>query len=142
MPITIATKSDLLPSYAALLLRLSLGALFLAHACAKVFVFTVPGFVGYFASIGLPSALAYATLALEFGGGLALMLGVYAPWVALPLAAELLGTIVLVHGRNGFMFTSPGGGWEFPALWALSLVVLCLLGDGAYALRPSRPVHH
>jgi hypothetical protein len=40
--------------YAALILRLSLGILFLAHVALKIFVFTIPGFVGYFGSLGLP----------------------------------------------------------------------------------------
>ncbi|HEY8241758.1 MAG TPA: DoxX family protein [Kiritimatiellia bacterium] len=124
--------------YAALLLRVSLGVMFLAHVGLKVFVFTVPGFVGYFESLGLPAILAYAVIALEFFGGLALILGVYASWVALPLAAEMLGTIVLAHGANGWLFTNEGGGWEFPAFWMIGLVVLYLLGDGAMALRPAQ----
>ena len=124
--------------FAALLLRVSLGILFLAHVGLKLFVFTVPGFVGYFASLGLPAVAAYLTIALELFGGLALIFGVYASWVALPLAAEMVGTIVLVHGANGWMFTNKGGGWEYPAFWAVSLIVLFLLGDGAYALRPAK----
>ena len=124
--------------YAALLLRVSLGVLFLAHVALKIFVFTIPGFVGYFASLGLPAVLAYAVIVLELCGGLALILGVYAPWVALPLAAEMLGTIVMVHGANGWLFTDKGGGWEYPAFWAVSLIALSLLGDGALALLPAR----
>ncbi|EQD69767.1 DoxX family protein, partial [mine drainage metagenome] len=54
-----------------------------------------------------------------------------------PLAIEMLGTIVMVHGHNGWLFTDKGGGWEYPAFWAISLVVLTLLGDGAFALRPA-----
>jgi putative oxidoreductase len=123
--------------YAALLLRLSLGVMFLAHAGLKVFVFTVPGFVGYFGSLGLPAVAAYAVLMVEVLGGLALILGVYAPVVALALALEIVGTIALVHGANGWLFTNKGGGWEFPAFWAVSLVVLYLLGDGALALWPA-----
>ena len=122
--------------YAALLLRVSLGILFLAHVALKIFVFTVPGFVAYFTSLGLPAIAAYAIIALEFFGGVALILGVYAPWVALPLALEMLGTIVMVHGANGWLFTNKGGGWEYPAFWAVSLVVLFLLGDGVLALKP------
>lgn len=125
--------------YAALLLRISLGLLFLAHAALKVFVFTIPGFVGYFASLGLPAVFAYFVLALEIAGGLALILGIYAPWVALPLAVEILGTIVLVHGSNGWMAAAKGGGWEFPALWFVSLIALFFIGDGPFALRASRP---
>ena len=41
--------------YAALLLRVSLGALFLAHGLLKVFVFTLPGTVKFFASLGYPA---------------------------------------------------------------------------------------
>lgn len=122
--------------YAALLLRVSLGILFLAHVGLKIFVFTVPGFVGYFASLGLPAILAYAIIALELLGGMALILGIYAPWVAIPLALEMLGTIVLVHGANGWLFTNKGGGWEYPAFWTVGLIALFLLGDGAMALKP------
>jgi putative oxidoreductase len=123
--------------YGIALLRVSLGILFLAHLALKVFVFTIPGFVSYFASLHLPAIAAYATIALETLGGVALVLGIYAPWVAIPLALEMLGTIVMVHGANGWLFTNKGGGWEYPAFWAVSLVVLSLLGDGALALRPS-----
>ncbi|MDE1950789.1 MAG: DoxX family protein [Burkholderiales bacterium] len=123
--------------YAALLLRVSLGILFLAHAALKIFVFTVPGFVGYFASLGLPAIAAYAVLALEVFGGLALILGIYAPLVALPLGVEMLGTIAMAHGANGWLFSNKGGGWEYPLFWAISLFVLFLLGDGAMAVKPA-----
>ncbi len=60
------------------------------------------------------------------------------PEQCLPLAVEMLGTIVFSHGANGWLFTAKGGGWEFPALWAVSLIALYLLGDGAWALKPAR----
>lgn len=123
--------------YAALILRLSLGVMFLAHAWLKIFVFGVPGVVAYFASLGLPAIFAYGVIALELFGAVALILGIYASWVALPLALEMLGTIVLVHGANGWLFTNKGGGWEYPAFWTTALVALYLLGDGAMALRPA-----
>jgi putative oxidoreductase len=124
--------------YAALILRVSLGIMFLAHVELKIFVFTIPGFVGFFASMGLPAILAYGVIALELVGGVALILGIYASWVAVPLALEMLGTVILVHGANGWLFTNKGGGWEYPAFWAICLAVLYLLGDGALAIRPSR----
>lgn len=123
---------------AAFLLRLSLGILFLAHVALKIFVFSIPGFVGYFASLGLPAVAAWCVIALEFVGGVALILGVFASWVALPLAIEMLGTVVMVHGANGWLFTNKGGGWEYPVFWSVALFVLFLLGDGAFALYPSR----
>jgi len=130
-------KSSTAP-YAVLLLRVSLGVMFLAHVALKIFVFTVPGFVGYFASLGLPAIVAYGTIALELLGGIALILGIYVSWVALPLAIEVLGTIILVHGANGWLFTNKGGGWEYPAFWTVGLIALYLLGDGAFALRPGQ----
>ena len=70
-------------------------------------------------------------------GGIALVLGIYASWAAVPLAIEMLG-IVFFHAPNGFAFTNPNGGWEFPALWFVALVVVFLMGDGAWALAPKR----
>lgn len=124
--------------YAALLLRVSLGILFLAHLSLKVFVFTIPGFVGYFGSLGLPAVLAYLTMACELVGGIMLITGFYARWAALPLAVLMFGTIVMVHGHNGWMFTNKGGGWEFPAFWIVGLLTVALLGDGAHAIRRPR----
>lgn len=121
--------------YAALLLRVSLGIMFLAHAGLKIFVFTLPGTVGFFHSIGLPGAMAYPVIVLEVVGGIALIIGYYASYFAIPLAADLLGAIIMVHGANGWLFTNKGGGWEYPAFWMVALIVLFLLGDGAYAIK-------
>lgn len=124
--------------YGAWLLRTALGLLFLAHLGLKLFVFTSAGTAAFFVHLGLPAALAYATMFAEGLGGLALILGVYARAVALALVPLLLGTIATVHGANGFFFTNTGGGWEYPAFWALALVVQALIGDGAFALMPTR----
>lgn len=129
---------DRTASYGALALRVGLGALFLAHAGLKLFVFTPDGTAQFFGSLGLPAGLAYAVIAAEVVGGVALILGVYARAVALALVPILLGAIMTVHGAAGFFFTSENGGWEFPAFWALTLVVLALVGDGAFALAPTR----
>ncbi|MCK9919977.1 DoxX family protein [Microbacteriaceae bacterium K1510] len=122
--------------YAALLLRLTLGGLFLTHAALKFFVFTPAGTAAFFGKIGLPPALAYLTIAAEVLGGLALILGVWTRVVAILLIPILLGAIVTVHGGAGFFFNNPNGGWEYPAFWAVALLIQALLGDGAYALRP------
>lgn len=120
--------------YAATLLRLSSGALFLAHGLLKVNVFTVAGTVGYFESLGLPGALAYLTILAEIGGGLALILGVAVRLVSLALVPVLIGA-TWVHAANGWLFSSAGGGWEFPLFWAVAQVALAFLGAGAFALR-------
>jgi len=121
--------------YAALLLRVSLGALFLAHAGLKFFVFTPAGTAKFFASVGMPPELAYFVITAEILTGVALILGVWTRAVALLGAPILLGAIFTVHGAAGFFFTNPHGGWEYPAFWTVALIVQALLGDGAYALR-------
>jgi putative oxidoreductase len=122
--------------YAALVLRLSLGIMFIAHALLKVFVFGLPGTVGFFESVGFPGWLAYVTVAAELLGGALLILGIYARWVALALVPILLGALQ-VHLGNGWVFSAEGGGWEYPAFLATASLVQALLGDGAYALRPA-----
>ncbi len=57
---------------AALLLRLTLAALFLAHAWLKIFVFTPAGTAGFFESLGLPGIVAYLTIFAEVIGAFAL----------------------------------------------------------------------
>jgi putative oxidoreductase len=123
--------------YAALLMRLSIGILFLAHFGLKFFVFTPAGTAKFFASLGLPGGLAYLTMAIELIGAIALILGIYTRIVAVVLIPVLLGAIVTVHGPAGFFFTNPNGGWEFPAFWIVGLIVLALIGDGKFALKPT-----
>ena len=119
--------------YAALILRLALGTMFVAHALLKLFVFTLPGTVQFFESLGLPGVLAYATFAAELAGGVLLIAGVGTRWVAAALVPVLLGA-AWVHSGNGWLFTAPKGGWEYPVFLTLAAVVQALLGDGAYAL--------
>ena len=123
--------------YAALLLRVALGVLFLAHGLTKVLVFKPAGTVGYFKSLGLPPVFAYASMTAEVAGGIALVLGIVPRYVALLLIPLMIGTIVKVHGKNGWMFNNQDGGWEYPAFWAVALLVQFLLGDGGWALLPS-----
>lgn len=122
--------------YAALILRLALGLMFVAHGALKLFVFTPAGTVGYFASLGLPAIFAYLTIAAELGGGVLLLLGVATRPVALALIPLLIGAGVLGHGGNGWVFSNQGGGWEYPAFLVLAALVQVLLGDGAAALKP------
>ncbi|MCL1526344.1 LysR family transcriptional regulator [Xanthomonas nasturtii] len=129
---TAALASPRSVAYGAALLRISLGMLFLVHGLTKLLVFTPAGSAAYFQSLGLPGALAYVSMTLEFGLGVLLLLGTYAR------RDVLLGTVVAVHGDNGFGFSNPGGGWEYPALWAVLLIVQALPGDGAFAVKPSR----
>lgn len=124
--------------YAALLLRLSLGGLFLAHAALKLFVFTPAGTAAFFGKVGLPPSLAYIIIAAEIAGGVALILGLWTRLAAVLLVPILLGAIFTVHGPAGFFFDNANGGWEYPAFWIVALLTQAMLGDGAFALNSAR----
>lgn len=118
--------------YAALVLRTTLGVMFIAHALLKVFVFTLPGTVQFFGSLGLPAFVAYATIAAELVGGALLIAGIGTRWVALALVPVLLGS-TWAHVGNGWLFSAPNGGWEYPAFMTATAIAQVLLGDGAYS---------
>lgn len=121
--------------YAAFLLRVSLGLLFIAHGLVlKVMTFGIAGTVGYFESIGYPGVFAYLVILGEIGGGLLLVAGLFTRWVSLALLPIMIGA-TLQHAGNGWVFSAAGGGWEFPVFWTVLLPVQALLGDGAFALK-------
>lgn len=121
--------------YAALVLRVSLGIMFVAHALLKLIVFTLPSTVQFFESLGLPGALAYVVIAAEVVGGVMLIAGVKSRLVAAALIPILLGA-TWAHAGNGWVFSAPGGGWEYPLFLVVAAAVQTLLGDGAHALAP------
>jgi putative oxidoreductase len=123
---------------AALLLRVGMGLMFLAHGLVlKVMTFGVAGTAGYFQSIGYPAALAYVVIAAEILGGVALIAGAWVRVVSLALLPIMIGATVQ-HLPAGWVFSAQGGGWEFPAFWSLALVVQALLGPGRWALAEER----
>ncbi|GAA6202116.1 DoxX family protein [Aquicoccus sp. SU-CL01552] len=127
---TTRTNAD----YAAFVLRVTSGVAFLAHGWMKVSLFTIPGTVAFFESLGLPGFFAYLTILGELGGGLALILGVGVRAVSIPLIAILLGS-VWAHSGFGWSFSNEGGGWEYPLFWTVVQGVVAVLGRGAFALR-------
>ena len=121
--------------YAALLLRVALGVMFVAHSVwLKLFVFTLPGTAQFFGSLGLPEPLAYVVFAAEAVGGILLILGVRTRLVALALVPILLGA-TWTHWANGWVFSAAGGGREYPLFLTVAAGVQALLGDGAHALK-------
>jgi putative oxidoreductase len=121
--------------YGALVLRVSLGAMFLVHSLyLKLVVFTLPGTVKFFESLGLPGVAAHATIAVEAIGGLMLILGVRTRYAAVALVPVLLGAS-WAHWKNGWLFTNAGGGWEYPVFLAAATVVQALVGSGALSVQ-------
>jgi len=117
--------------YGVALLRVTLGVMYLAHSVVlKGFTYTLAGTAKFFESIGLPGPLAYVVFAMEAVGGLLLILGVKTRWVAAALLPILAGA-TWSHAGNGWVFSAPNGGWEYPVFLAIASVVLILLDDKA-----------
>ncbi len=122
------------PQTAALILRLVLGTVLIAHSLyLKAMVFGLAGTAQFFASIGLWSWLAYVVFAVEALGGVFLLLGVQTRWTALAMVPVLLGA-TWAHLGSGWLFTNTGGGYEYPLVLTLLAVVQFYLGGGRFAL--------
>jgi putative oxidoreductase len=114
-------------------LRVVVGAIFIAHGAQKLFVIGLAGITGGFGQMGvpLPAVTAPVVSVLEFFGGLALLLGVQTRVAAAGLALDMLGAMVFVHIKNGFFLPS---GIEFPLSLFGSAITLALAGAGNYSL--------
>jgi len=100
-------------------------------------VFTFAGTEAYFTANGFPAWTVYPVFAAELLGGIALLAGFRVRAVALALLPVMLGA-VKPHVGNGWMFSSNGGGWEYPAFLIVALVAQAILGAGAFAFDTAR----
>ena len=132
-PSTTRNLSYSAADYGTALLRVALGAMFLAHGLLKVFVFTLPGTAGFVASVGFPSILAYIVVPAEILAGVALLIGFRTRLVAALTVPILIGA-ASVHFGNGWLFSAPKGGWEYPVYLIVAAIAQSLLGSGAYAI--------
>lgn len=135
----IGLKEQQATAIGAALLRISMGLMFLTHVGLRLTVVTWPVAVQFFASLGLPWFMAYAVTLTEASVGVLLILGLQVRVAALAGAVILVGATTLVHFANGFLFTNAGGGWEYPAFWAIALICQSLLGPGCWSIRSCGP---
>ena len=119
---------------AALVLRLSMGVMLIAHGLLKVMVFTMAGTAQFFEQVGFAGWMAYPVTFVEIIGGTLLIVGFYSRYVALFTIPVLLGALY-VHIGNGWVFSAQNGGWEYPAFLVMMAIVTALLGDGEYSIR-------
>ena len=122
------------PETGAFILRVTLGAVLLAHSVyLKLMVFTLPGTAQFFGSIGLPGVLAYVVFAIEAVAGVALLLGIKTRLFSALVVPVLLGA-TWAHYSSGWLFSNEGGGWEYPLILTLMALAQMALGDGAYSV--------
>lgn len=130
-------NTDLSP-YGALVMRISLGAVLIAHSLyLKLMVFTLAGTASYFDSIGLPSWLAYAVFSIESVTGVLIIIG-YKTRVSAAIVLPILLGATWAHSGNGWVFTATNGGWEYPLFLSFIAAAVALLGPGALALESNK----
>lgn len=113
----------------ATLLRVSLGAMYVAHSVVlKYLMYTLAGTAAYFESIGLPAFLAYVVFAAEVTGGVLLILGIRTRAVSLALIPILIGA-TWAHIGNGWVFSNANGGWEYPLYLIVISIVVALQAE-------------
>ena len=123
------TSNSFASTWGLSLLRIHFGVILLAHGWLKISVFTIAGTVGYFASLGLPSIVAYLTIFGEIAAGVALIAGTQTRLASILSVPILLGA-TFVHLGNGWLFSAEGGGWEFPASLTVIAIAIALMGSG------------
>ena len=120
---------------ALLVLRFAVAFTFFAHGSVKLFAMGHDNVTSFFGSVGipLPGLAAWGVALLEFGGGLALMAGMFTRVLAALFVVNMLAAIGFVVHSNGFV-----GGYELEFLLAAGSLSLALAGGGAYALDARR----
>lgn len=125
-----------LRDWAVVVLRLALGGAFIVHGYAKLFPSGPAGFAGFVQSLGFPApqALAWIVSLLEFGGGIAMVLGLFVRPIGILYIVEMLVTAFRVKMARGVGFIDRSTGWEVDLLLAAIALALVLLGSGAFGL--------
>jgi len=122
--------------------RLILGIVFFAHGAQKMLGwfggFGFSGTVGAFTKMGMPAALAYFVIFVEFFGGLSMIFGLLSRLGGLGITALMLGAIFTIHIHNGFFMNwfgmQKGEGFEFHLLAIALAVLIVIRGAGALSL--------
>ena len=119
------------------LVRLIVGGAMLQHGIVKLMGPGIAAFAaGSMARRGIEPALpmAYLIFFLETAGATCIVLGLFTRFFAAAIAIELLVITFLVFFPNGYQFSAPGGGWEYPFMWGALFFTIALRGGGPWSL--------
>ena len=120
-----------------LLLRLAIGATFIAHGYNHMG--TKQKFAGtakWFSGLGMRFGSAQALLAslTEVGAGVLLILGLLTPLAAGALAGTMFVAFLIAHRSNGFFIFRPGQGWEYVMNLFVACIAVGAMGAGSWSL--------
>lgn len=115
------------------IVRIVAGIIFMAHGYQKLFTMGLPGVTGFFGGLGIPMPGAAAALVatLELAGGFLLLIGLFARFIAVPLAIDMLTAISILHAKNGFFVPN---GVEFVMLLMTAAIAVIIAGAGAFSV--------
>ncbi|MDA8358033.1 MAG: DoxX family protein [Actinomycetota bacterium] len=122
---------------ALLVLRVGLGAVFLAHGINHIFGGgKIPGTGRWFESLGMKPGVLHAWTAslTEIGAGALLVLGLLTPFGGAGVVGVMLVAWITNHLKNGFFIFRPGEGWEYVMTLTLLGIVVATLGPGAWSI--------
>jgi putative oxidoreductase len=117
----------------ALILRIALGTVMLAHGWNHLFRGgRLPGVARWFASLGFRAPRLQAALAsyTEIGIGPLLVVGALTPLAAAGVVGVMLVAFVANHRKNGYFVFRPGEGYEYVLTLLLAALALGALGAG------------
>jgi putative oxidoreductase len=123
----------------ALVLRVTLGALFLIHGIVK-FQGGIENIVGWFDSIGLPGFMAYGVALLEVIGGIALIIGLATRLVSGLFALLMIGATLKVKLAVGLLGNGQMTGYELDL--AFLAIAVYLVINGSKLLSVSKLIFH
>jgi putative oxidoreductase len=128
-----ASKSPVLTDLALLVARVALGVILVAHGWQKFDEWTVAGTASSFGDMGIPVPTLSATFvtAVEMIGGVALVIGLLTPVVAVLNIVNMLGALVMVHAENGIFVAE--NGFELVLAIFAGLVTVAILGAGRFS---------
>ncbi len=133
-PIVVGTLAD----KTLLIIRLALAIVFLYHGSQILFgAFGGPGLSGFSAFTHMPQAMAVLVAVGEFGGGLAMLLGLFSRLGALGIIVIMAGAILTVHLKHGLDVQK--GGFEYALVLLMAALAILIDGPGLYSIASRLP---
>lgn len=116
------------PDAGLLSVRLGLAAVFIVHGAMKLA--DVSATMTMFEAMSLPAWLGVIVGIVELLGGAAMLLGVYVRYAGYALAAVMVGAILAVKWKMGFV-----SGWEFDFVLLTAAIGIAWTGAGEHAVK-------
>ena len=124
---------------ALLVLRIAVGVVIAMHGFMKLGWVgkggSPAGVAGWFeGQLGFKPGMfwAWVSILAEGLGGVLVALGLFGPFPAAAVAADLVVVTIVAHVPKGFW--AGNGGWEFPVPLAAGAFAIAVIGSGAYSL--------